>query len=65
MHFAGRGFPDLVVGFRGQTYLYEVKNPEWEGELNQDQIEWFADWKGHAAVIECAEDALRDMGVIE
>lgn len=45
----GGGVPDLLVGFKGQTLLIEVKDgqkPPSGRELTQDQAEWFFDWQG-------------------
>lgn len=37
----GGGCPDLLVGFRGQWYLIEVKQKgEW---LTDDQVEWWGE----------------------
>lgn len=53
------GVPDLLVGFRGETFLIEVKNPEstkgalaggvrrkGRGCLTPDQVAWFGAWRG-------------------
>lgn len=40
----GGGFPDLVVGYRGVTYLLEVKGPG--GKLRPSQVSFFARWRG-------------------
>jgi hypothetical protein len=63
----GNGFPDLVVGFRNKTYLYEVKDPSKppsKRQLTPDQQEFHKLWYGHAKVIETAEEALKDMGIL-
>ena len=39
----GGGFPDLVVGYRGVTYLVEVKNAT---KLRKKQIAFREAWKG-------------------
>jgi len=52
----GGGYPDLSVGFRGKTYLIEVKMPK--GKLTPDQEIWHSEWQGHAAIVESVEDAL-------
>lgn len=51
-HVVGRGFPDLMVVWRGKVLLVEVKMPD--GELTRDEIK-FADLVGalyHIAVTE-------------
>lgn len=40
----GGGFPDLVVGYRGLTYLIEVKSSR--GKLRESQHEFAAGWRG-------------------
>lgn len=60
-HTMGKGFPDLVVGFRGVNYLLEVKDPAKSPsrrQLNEDQQKWHARWNGQAAVIETIDDFL-------
>ena len=42
----GKGFPDLVCGYRGKTILLEVKNPETKWTLTEDQIEFHERWAG-------------------
>jgi hypothetical protein len=61
-HTLGAGFPDLVVGRMGATWLFEVKVPG--GTLTDDERTWFDEWRGQAAIIYSAEDALRIMGVM-
>lgn len=60
----GQGAPDLVVGKDGKTYLFEVKDgslPPSKRQLTPDEKEFKASWKGHYAVIETTEEALREM----
>jgi hypothetical protein len=51
----GKGFPDLVVGWRGKTFLLECKKGN--DKLNQMQQDWHAVWAGHVAVVRTPEDA--------
>ena len=49
LHTVGSGVPDLLVGFRGQTLLIEVKDgskPPSARTLTPDQVEWHRDWRG-------------------
>lgn len=60
-HAAGKGFPDLCVGYRGKTYLCEIKDGSlsWSRRVLTDaQVEWFDNWRGHAVVVETVEEAL-------
>ena len=59
------GAPDLLVGFRGRTFLLEVKRPlgargglpehrEHEGgrgDLTRAQVKWWDGWRGEPAVV--------------
>lgn len=60
-HTIGGGFPDLVVGFRKRSVLFEVKDPKQppnKRKLTDDEAIWFGNWKGEAYVIETAEQAI-------
>lgn len=66
-HAVGKGFPDLVVGFRGDTFLIEVKDPsqpKHRHELTPAQKRFHATWPGKpiAKVFTVAE-ALEAIGV--
>ncbi len=66
----GRGFPDLVVGRHGVTYLVEVKpgdaKDKRQRRLRPSQEEFKATWRGRpVAVLRSVSDALRMIGVIE
>jgi hypothetical protein len=65
----GKGVPDLLVGYKGQTMLMEVKDgfkaPSAQ-LLNKDQLRWHGGWKGGAlAVVDSPDAALRMIGVIK
>jgi hypothetical protein len=63
----GSGVPDLLVGFRKQTFLVEVKDgqaPPSAKKLNPAQVIWHHNWTGGPlAVVESVEDALKLIGV--
>ena len=62
------GRPDLLVGFRGQTYLLECKTPgrakhDKAHRLNQER--WRAAWRGGpVAVVETPDQALAAVGAM-
>jgi len=62
----GQGVPDLLVGFKGQTFLFEVKDgakPASARKLTPDQVEWHKAWRGGPlVVVESAEQALSVVG---
>jgi hypothetical protein len=53
------GAPDLAVGFRGQTYLLEIKAPEGPRggasrngqKLGELQREWQRTWNGSPVIV--------------
>jgi hypothetical protein len=64
----GHGCPDLLAGFRGRNWLFEVKPMVGVREprpkaLNQDQVLWHAKWAGSVHTVTSGEEALRIMGV--
>ena len=64
----GDGVPDLLVGYKGVTYLLEVKDGDKvpsKRMLTPDQIEWHERWLGGTlAVVEHPDAALRLIGAI-
>ena len=65
----GKGVPDLLVGIRGRTALFEVKDgakvPS-ARKLTTDQLAWHAAWQGGTlAVVDGPEAALRAIGVMK
>ena len=60
LHAVGKGVPDLLVGYRHQTWLIEVKDgakPPSARGLTPDQIEWHATWRGGPVVVVTDADA--------
>lgn len=63
----GKGVPDLLVGYRGRTWLLEVKNPAHRrksGSTNPTtgakQEAFRASWRGEPVqVVETVDEALR------
>lgn len=56
----GKGFPDLVVGYRGFTLLWEVKDGSKSPsarKLRPLQQRFFDEWRGHVQKIESVQDA--------
>jgi hypothetical protein len=60
----GKGFPDLVVGFRGLTMLLEVKDEAQDPnkrKLTADETKWHQSWPGHVAIVESPEAAVLEV----
>ena len=52
----GKGVPDILVGFRGKTYLMEIKTAK--GYVRATQEQFFRSWNGgHIAVVRSFDDA--------
>ena len=61
----GYGLPDLIVGWRGETYLLEVKNAAGRGtKLTANEQHFVDNWRGRpVAVVADFSDALDALGV--
>ena len=60
----GSGFPDLLVGWRGANWLFEVKDsnqPPSKQKLTDDEKDFHLAWNGQVAVITSAEQAMEIM----
>lgn len=63
----GNGFPDIVVGFRGQNWMFEIKDPEQprsKRQLTPYELDFHARWTGQIAVVTTAYEIMRKVGVI-
>lgn len=55
----GKGFPDLVIGYRGKNWLVEVKDgeaPLSQQHLTVDEADWHARWRGNVRVIKSIDE---------
>ncbi len=63
----GKGVPDLIVGFRNETFLMEIKNPKTQyGKkgFNKLQAEWANNWNGgKVSIVRTIEEALKAIGL--
>jgi hypothetical protein len=67
LHTVGQGCPDIAVGFRGVTYLIEIKDgeqPPSKRKLTPDEQKWHEAWRGHVGIAETVDDALRLIGAL-
>lgn len=61
MSSVGKGFPDLIVGWRGRNILLELKDgskPPSARALTVDQVHWHANWAGQVAVVTSVDQAV-------
>ncbi len=56
IHRAGHGVPDLLVGYRGVTYLMEVKHGN--SKLTADERKWHDEWRGQVAIVRNVREAI-------
>ena len=65
----GGGLPDLIVGFKGQTFLIEVKNLKTQygrSGLNKNQKKWLVEWTGGPfAMVTDIDSALRAIKLVK
>jgi len=55
----GSGFPDVVCGLGGRTFLVEIKDgakPPSARNLTPDQVKFRDSWKGDYTILESLED---------
>ena len=60
----GDGVPDLIVGFRGFNFLFEVKDgdkPQSKQRLTGAEAEWHRDWRGKVSIVYSPSDAVRKL----
>ena len=63
----GDGCPDLLVGFRGETFVLEVKDgskPPSKRALTEDQRVWHGRWRGQVDVVNNEDEAVKAIGAV-
>jgi len=58
-------FLDIVVGYDGNNYLFEIKNPEYPPsarKLTPDEKKFHESWKGQADVVLTTQEILNKIG---
>lgn len=68
LHAVGKGCPDLLVGYRGRNYLFEVKDgdkPPSARKLTPDQVSWHDTWRGSSWVVMNPKMALQIIGALK
>ena len=67
-HEAGKGAPDIVVGWERKNYLFEIKDPKQppsKRRLTDDEETFHEYWEGQVDVIHSFEEALEIMTQVE
>ncbi len=61
-YLSGPGVPDLLVGYRGRNYLFEVKTAR--GKLKPGQKLWIEKWRGDVPfTVRDIEEIFRVLGI--
>lgn len=66
-HMLGHGAPDIIVGYHGVTYLFEIKDgslPPSGQRFTPDEERFHKQWRGHAAIVTSTDEALQAIGAI-
>lgn len=57
LHGVHGGCPDIVVGYKGKNYMFEIKRDK-AAKLTPDQVIWHHNWQGQVNIITTAEEAI-------
>ena len=63
----GKGKGDIIAGFRGQNYMFEIKDPAQppsKRKLTPDEEIFHGEWKGQIDIVLTVEDAMEIMGIL-
>jgi hypothetical protein len=61
-HTIGKGFPDLVIGYKGINYLIEIKDgkkPPSARKLTPDEVKFHHEWSGQISIIKNLDELLQ------
>jgi hypothetical protein len=65
LHMVGKGIPDVLVAFEGQTILMEIKDGA-DKKFTPDQLKFIAGWKGgHLYRVNSSEEAIEVLKLIK
>lgn len=67
-HQLGKGAPDLILGYRNENYLIELKDgskTKAQQKLTQDELEFQAKWTGNYAVCNSLDEILKVIDYVE
>jgi hypothetical protein len=60
-HTLGKGFPDIVIGYKGINYLFEIKDgdkPKSQRQLTPHEKSFHMKWRGQVNVAYSIDDIL-------
>lgn len=65
-HIVGKGFPDIVVGYRGVNYLFEIKDgskPKSAQKLTQAEELFHAIWNGQVDIVTSSKEIFKKLKI--
>lgn len=65
-HMVGKGFPDIVIGYKKKNYLIEIKDgdkPPSARKLTADESKFHSTWNGQVATIKNEDELLQILGI--
>lgn len=68
LHTVGKGCPDILVGYGGKNYLFEIKDGQKSRsaqKLTPDEDAWHFNWRGQVDVVTCEYDCDVAMNVMD
>lgn len=60
-HEVGKGFPDIVIGYKGVNYLIEIKDgnkPPSARKLTDAELQFHYNWKGQIKIVNNLDEVL-------
>jgi len=57
----GGGVPDIIVGYQGKNYFFEIKSEK--GTLRESQVKWHSLWRGQVNTIYSLKEILDILGI--
>ena len=60
-HEVGKGFPDIVIGYKGINYLIEIKDgnkPPSARKLTDAELQFHSNWKGQIKIVNNFDELL-------
>jgi len=55
---------DILVGYKGITYWFEIKNINGKNRKQESQIKLEKEWKGHYRIVSNIDEILFDIGLL-
>ena len=60
-HEVGKGFPDIVIGYKGVNYLIEIKDgnkPPSARKLTDAELQFHSNWRGQIKIVNNLNEVL-------